>query len=153
MEALGIAASILQVATVGVQVGSALGICSSKLYHANKELESLAKQVEATSLALNSVAGLLQSLGMKASPFTTFHDDIDSVSQGCQKIFDQLTEGVNSFEQKCDKGKYRLQAFAKIKWLVKESELIGLRNALKHYMDALQLMLSVLKVAQTEQAP
>lgn len=153
MEALGIAASILQVATVGVQVGSALGICSSKLYHANKELESLAKQVEATSLALNSVAGLLQSLGTKASPFTTFHDDIGSVSQGCQKIFDQLREGVNSFERKCDKGKYRLQAFAKIEWLVKESELVGLRNALKHYMDALQLMLSVLKIAQTEQSP
>lgn len=153
MEAVGIAASILQVATVGIQVGSALGICSSKLYHANRDLESLAKQVGTTSYALNSVASLLSTLGPKASPFTTLQDDIASVSEGCRKIFDQLQESVESFERKCDKGKYRLHAFAKIEWLLKEGELTGLRNALKHYMDALQLMLSVLEIAQTEQAP
>lgn len=151
-DGFGIAAGVLQVAGFGAEVGSALWKCVEKIRHANKELAAMAGQVEATSKSLDAVGYLLDSPKTKAlhsGDTAQLYQDSRKVSEGCEKVFNELRDEVQRFQDKAGKAKTRLPFPSRVQWAMSSSKLVELQKVLMHYRDVLHLMVSVLHLAES----
>jgi hypothetical protein len=150
MEAFGLAAGILQVAGFGAEVGSTLWKCAKKLHNTSKELESIAGQVETTSLSLRRVDELLKDPVTKALHTPKLYEDTNTVSQGCHEVFCELDKSVRAYEAGSTPGKTRL--LSRTKWLFDSGRLGELGQVLRRYNNVLHLMVSVMTIVEGRRA-
>ena len=150
MEAFGLAAGVLQVAGFGAEVGSTLLRCAKKLHNASKEIESIARQVETTSLSLKRVDELLRDPATKALHTPKLYEDTNTVSQGCHEVFRELDKSVKEYEAKSTPGKMRF--VLRTKWLFDSDRLAELGQVLRRYNDVLHLMVSVMTIVEGRRA-
>jgi hypothetical protein len=150
MEAFGLAAGVLQVASFGAEVGSTLWKCAKKFHNASKELESIASQVETTALSLKRVDELLKDPATKALHTPKLYDDTNTVSQGCHDVFRELDKSVKAYELKSTPGKMRF--LSRTKWLFDSGRLAELGQVLRRYNDVLHLMVSVMTIVEGRRA-
>ena len=143
-EAFGLAAGVLQVASFGAELGSALWTCSKRIRYAAKELKALADQVDATATCLRSVGGLLDDPDTKGFHTPQLYDDTRAVSRGCNEVFLELEKAVKKFND----GGSKMTLTARLQWPLNSDKLTELLRVLKNYSDVLHLMLAVLQIVE-----
>lgn len=149
-EAFGIAAGILQVAGIGTEVGTTLWRCAKRLQNANKELETIANEVEVTALSLRRVVILLEDPATKALHTAKLLEDTNTVSENCLDVFRELDKSVKEYEVNSNSRKTRI--FSKARWLFDSGKLTELGRLLQHYRAVLHLMISVMSIAEARRA-
>lgn len=147
-EAFGLAAGVLQVAGFGAELGRALWTCARRLRHANKELQTLARQVDATAKCLGSVARLLDDPETKAFHTLKLYEDTRAVSDGCHEVFLELDKAICKFND----GGTKMSIIARLQWPLDSSKLTEPLKVLKNYNDVLHLMLAVLQIVEGRRA-
>lgn len=151
-EVFGIATGVLQVAGFGAAVGGTLLKCAREIRNANKELETIAVQVGATSKSLDAVGALLKDPETKDFHTPKLYEDTNAVSKGCHDVFCELENAVNQFQTKSGKSRYQLTLTARLQWPLSSARLMDLQKVLKHYSDVLHLMLAVLQIVEGRRA-
>ena len=124
--------------------------CAKKLHNASKEIESIARQVETTSLSLKRVDELLKEPATKALHTPKLYEDTNTVSQGCHEVFRELDKSVKEYEAKSTPGKMRF--VLRTKWLFDSDRLAELGQVLRRYNDVLHLMVSVMTIVEGRRA-
>lgn len=145
-EAFGIAAGILQVASVGTEVGTALWRCAKKLQNATKELETIANEVKVTALSLRRVVILLEDPATKALHTDRLLEDTDSVAKNCLDVFRELENSIR--ENGLNSNSLKVRLFSRGRWLLDSGKLGELGRLLQHYRAVLHLMISVMSIAE-----
>lgn len=148
MEGLGAAASILQVADIGFEVGIALFKYARKVVHAEKQLKELGDQVEANATCLKTVGTLLDDPETRALHTAKLYDDTRAVSRGCKEVFYELDKTIS----KLDDGGSKLSVGVRLQWPLYSRKLADLLKVLKNYSDVLHLMLAVLHIVEGRRA-
>lgn len=149
-EAFGIATGVLQVAGFGAALGGTLFKCAKEERSANKELETIATQVEATSKSLDAVGALLGDPDTKDVHTPKLYENTNAVAKGCHEVFCELKTAVNAFENKSRK--LKLTMIARLQWPLSSARLLDLQKVLKNYGDVLHLMLAVLQIVEGRRA-
>jgi hypothetical protein len=147
-EAFGLAAGVLQVADFGAELGSTLWTCAKRIRHANKELEALAGQVDATAKCLGSVGNLLEDPETRAFHTSKLYKDTRAVSNGCDEIFCQLDKAIRKFNNDGPK----MSLLARLQWPLSSTKLAESLKILKNYSNVLHLMLAVLQIVEGRRA-
>lgn len=147
-EAFGLAAGILQVASFGAKLGSKLWTCALKIKHANRELKSLARQVEATAKCLDSIGTLLNDPETEDFHTPKLYEDTQAVSQGFNDIFRELEQAVKKLEG----DSVRMTVTARLKWPLDGNKSAEPLRVLRNYNDVLHLMLAVLQIVEGRRA-
>lgn len=151
-EVFGVATGVLQVAGFGAALGGTLLKCAREIRNANKELETIAVQVEATSKSLDAVGALLRDPDTKDIHTPKLYEDTNAVSKGCHEVFCELHKAMNAFETKSGKSRYQLTMMARLQWPLSSARLVELQQVLKHYSEVLHLMLAVLQIVEGRRA-
>jgi hypothetical protein len=147
-EAFGLVAGVLQVAGFGAELGSALWTCARKIRYANKELEALASQVDATAKCLGSVGSLLDDPETRTFHTPKLYEDTRAVSRGCDEIFLELHKAIRKFN---DDG-HKMSVVARLQWPLSSNKLAESLKILKNYNNVLHLMLAVLQIVEGRRA-
>lgn len=146
LEALGVAASIIQIAEIGANLSIRLYAFCRKVKDSDQRLQSLSNDVSLTSNVLRQLGNNLQ----QDAEARLYNGDAVRISEDvlaeCGAIFDKISEAIESTEQHSAKG--RLQRVAtKVGYLFIEGDLELLRSNLDKLKSTMLLLLNVIMYA------
>lgn len=146
MEALGAAASIIQVAAVGLALAQALYKFCDEASSSNEQVKDLAFYVRSTSLVLEEIGKVFQEEDQGSRPMIS-QDAIVTVKeivQKCAGTFNDLQEIVDDAEQ---------SSLGVLKFSIKASRLKVLQFGLGEMRSNLQCMMQVIIYARLKAEP
>ncbi|OJJ60363.1 hypothetical protein ASPSYDRAFT_86955 [Aspergillus sydowii CBS 593.65] len=146
MEALGAAASIIQVAAVGLALAQALYKFCDEASSSNEQVKDLAFYVRSTSLVLEEIGKVFQEEDQGSRPMIS-QDAIVTVKeivQKCAGTFNDLQEIVDDAEQ---------SSLGVLKFSIKASRLKVVQFGLGEMRSNLQCMMQVIIYARLKAEP
>lgn len=149
LEAVGIAASILQLADVGMKVSINLCTLYSKVRRADANLQTLSSEVALTCSVLHQLGELLKQdrEGQLCSQRALI--TAQDVLEECRRVFDEIdcvTKHCH-LEVGYDRDKFLEKAFRRMTFVFKEPDLESLRKNLDRLKSTMLLMLNVIMYA------
>lgn len=135
-DPLSIAASLAGLITIGAQLLSIIGGIQAK---SSKELDTLSKEVRGVRDTLTQLQNIIQSHSISLSKDEDWLQALNNASCECGDTFLGLQKLLSSL---VSSSKYEL-VWKKIKWTVKEQEILEARRRLESYKSTLDLLLSI----------
>lgn len=136
MDPLSIAASVAGLITISTQI---LGIISTVKSKNNKELDSLTREVTAVRGILCQIQQIIQFQSAKPTKSSEWLDALNATLDDCGDLYlglQKQLEGL-SYHSKFDALK------KKVKWTLKEKDILEALRKLESYKLSLDLLLSV----------
>ncbi len=158
MAALGIVASVAQLADYGFKLSMKLFAYSEAVYSADKSIKSISSDVSLTSTVLRELCGIIKSDETRIVSNEAIEATRRTVEE-CLKLFEELESAIDRSmsgmglcmtdgEKAKGKAKKRDVAFEKLKWPFKQPKMELLRSNLDRLKANLALMLQVLSYAR-----
>lgn len=146
MEALGVAASIIQVAAVGLALAQTLYKFCDEASSSNEQVKDLAFYVRSTSLVLEEIGKVFQDEDLGSRPMISQNAIVTAkeIVEKCTGTFNDLQEIVDSAEQ---------SALGVLKFTMKASRLKVLQFGLGEMRSNLQCMMQVIIYARLKAEP
>ena len=152
MEAVGVAASVLAIATAGAQISIKLVTFSNQIATAASRVRMIANDVSLTSNVLQQLGDLMKK-DNKNDATSIFSDEAIQSTQNsadaCRDVFEKLDQvlkqssmRVQSFDEASER-KFTMSKREKLKWPFLQPGINDLRNALRDARDTLMLILQV----------
>ena len=135
-DPLSIAASVAGLITIGAQLLTIIGSVQAK---SSNELKTLSKEVGGVRDTLTQLQKIIQSHGINPSKDEGWLQALDSASCDCGDTFLGLQKILSGL---VSTSKYEV-VWKKIKWTVKEQEILEARRRLESYKSTLDLLLSI----------
>jgi methyl-accepting chemotaxis protein len=149
-EAVGLAASILQIAGAGAKLSTALYTFVGSVARADHEINDIAGDVELTANALDSVGKVFEDANDTVVISTKAVHDAKSLIKRCEEVFNEIQELIEKRRKVGKAGKKNLSALGKVFWPLKEQRIALLKGRLESAKSSLQLLLHVLQLASTQ---
>lgn len=146
-EALGIAASAIQVAGAGLKLADTLKAYTDSVRKAEKQLKPVADHVRLTSDVLTNVGFLLKNDEIRSLYTKDLLGSTDNALGGCRTAFENLDKFVTKLLNQNEVGKVSVQA--KFTLFFKQRELGLLQAHLERFKSSLDLVLGVLNLASS----
>ncbi|KUJ08200.1 uncharacterized protein LY89DRAFT_677091 [Mollisia scopiformis] len=158
IAALGVIASVAQLADYGFKLSIKLYSFSETVYTADRSIKSISNDVSLTSTVLKELCQIIESDDAHVVSENAILATKQTVDE-CLKIFGDLDEALNkslSNMGKLEKGESEKQkkvnrgtmTFERLKWPFKQSKMELLRSNLDRLKASLTLMLQVLSYAR-----
>lgn len=147
-EAIGVAASIIQIAGAGAKLSTALYNFTSSAVRADQEIRDIAGDVELTSNALSSVGEVFKTEDARSIVSKKAIQDANAIIKRCEEVFGEITEMVDKRRKVGEDGKKKVGFVGKIMWPMKEQRVELNRRRLESLKNSLVLFLHVLQLAQ-----
>lgn len=154
MAEFGIATGVLQVAGVGAALSSTLWKYVNQVRSADKDLETIADEVEVTARCLSTVGSFIQTSQTKALHSADLYENTKAVADGCKQIYGELEAALATVQARVHaKGvKRHLGWTDRLQWPLKSSRLRELQQVLQHYAAALHFEISALQLVESRRA-
>lgn len=146
MEAVGAAASIIQLASVGLTLAKTLYSLYDEVSSGNKQVKELSFYVRSTSIALEEVGKIFE----QESRMTNSLISRNSIATANDVIF-RCTEIFNKLEEMAQTG--QKSTLSLLTFSIKSSRLQVLQNRLEQSKIDLQLMMQVIIYARLKAGP
>lgn len=146
LEALGVAASILQIADIGVRVSVKLCTFYHQVKNVNESVRSLSSDVALTCSVLRQLGENLQQDEQAQLCSRQALDTAQDVLAECKKVFQQISEAVEPPDQNDAMGRIR-RAARKFGLALIERDLETFKCNLERVKSTMLLMLNVIMYA------
>jgi Fungal N-terminal domain of STAND proteins len=147
LAALGVVASVAQLADYGFRLSVKLYSYSAAVSRADKAVQSLSNEVSVTSAVLKELGGILQEDEAKYVSVTALQATSGTV-QECLAVFEELNQELEkclpSTSDAAEKAKFKINITGKLKFPFMEKKIGLLRANLDRLKSSLTLMLQVL---------
>ena len=158
MDGIGAAASIISVATAGVQISIKLITLASQISTASERISSIGNDVSLTSGVLRQLGDLMtQKAADNDTGISIFSqgglETTKSSASMCQRIFEEIDKAMKkASEQLRSKGRFsgskiKLSRMEKAKWPFLQPSIESLRIDLREAKGTLMLILQVTTLA------
>ena len=150
-EAIGLAASIIQIAGAGTKLSTSLYNFASSAVRADREVEDLANDVANTSMVLSSVGRLFEGDKTKNIIKKEAIQHAKNLIDQCERIFADINKVVD--KRRCiskDGKKARLTFRGKMGWPLKEQKLQFQKARLESLKSSLNTLLQVIELAESQ---
>ncbi|OQN96271.1 hypothetical protein B0A48_17833 [Cryoendolithus antarcticus] len=152
MAEFGIAAGVLQVASFGADVSSALYKSIRDVKNAARDIQALAEEVDATTNVLDAVASLLGNPKTASLHTTQLIKDTENVLDGCRKVFGELDRAAKQASDGLVEQSTWGRLTTKAKWPLSKGRVIELQGVLERYRSVMHMMLTVLQIGEGRSA-
>jgi methyl-accepting chemotaxis protein len=149
-EAIGLAASIIQIAGAGSKLSATLYQFVSSAARADQEIDDIAGDVQVTASALESVGEVFGNENATCVISKRAIQDANSLIKRCETVFDDIRELVDKRRKVCKDGKKSLSTLGKFAWPHKEQKVQLLRGRLESLKTSLNLLFNVLHLANAQ---
>lgn len=136
MDPLSIAASVAGLITISTQI---LGIISTVKSKNNKELDSLSREVTAVRGVLCQIQQIIQFQSAKPTKSSEWVDALNATLDDCGDLYLSLQKELQGL---CYHSKFDALK-KKVKWTLKEKDILETLRKLESYKLSLDLLLSV----------
>jgi hypothetical protein len=149
-EAVGLAASILQLAGAGTKLSIALYNFTNSAAHADRDVKYISDDVELTINALESVGKVFQTQNAEFIVSKKAIQDANNLIRKCEDVFKEIS-GIVEKRMRTDKdGKRSLSVRGILSYPMKEPRIELNRRRLESLKNSLMLLLHVLQLAQSQ---
>ncbi|KAE8379819.1 hypothetical protein BDV26DRAFT_290977 [Aspergillus bertholletiae] len=148
LEAIGVAASILQIAELGSNLSISLWTLYRKFKDADRNLQTLNNELALTCNVLRQLGNNLQQDEQSKLYSTQALITASDVHKECEQVFEKIKDivGVRTEETSA---KSRLRRVAqKFRFVLDESQLEALKNGLEHLKSTILLLLNTIMFAE-----
>ena len=149
-EALGVAASILQIAGAGTKLSITLYNFVGSAARADHEINDIANDVEITANALESVGKVFEDEDSKSIVSIKAIQDARNLIKRCEAVFEEVGKLIDKKQKVGKDGKKSLTIVGKFSWPMKEQRVQLLRSRLESLKNSLGLLLHVLQLANSQ---
>jgi hypothetical protein len=146
-ELVGLAASIIQIAGVGVKLSTTLYNFVGSATRADQEITDIAGDVEITANALDSVGKVFEDEDAPSVVSKKAIEHANSLIKRCEAVFREIHEVIDKRRKISKDGKKSLSALGKLSWPMKEQKIELLRRRLESLKNSLILLFHVLQLA------
>lgn len=151
LEAVGIAASILQIADVGMKVSINLCQLYSKVRRADSSLQTLSSEIALTCNVLHQLGELLKQDAQGSLCSQQALATAQDVLGECRRVFGEIENATERCKQNADderdKERFLGKTFRRMTFVFKEPDLEALRKNLDRLKSTMLLMLNVIMYA------
>jgi len=155
ITALGVVASVAQLADYGFKLSVKLFAYSEAVYKADESMKSISSDVSLTSTVLKELCQIIKSDESRVVSNGAIEATAQTVKE-CLAVFEQLNDALDksmgSVGLEIVQGKKKVKrgtvAFEKLKWPFKQPKMELLRSNLDRLKASLTLMLQVLSYAR-----
>ncbi|KAF2652587.1 hypothetical protein K491DRAFT_718811 [Lophiostoma macrostomum CBS 122681] len=151
VEAVGLAASILQIAGAGTKLSTSLYNFARSALRADQEVEDIANDVEITANALDSIGRVFNNENTKSVITKEAVTHARSLIKRCEGVFKEIQDVVD--KRRCtgkDGKKGGLSALGKLSWPMKEQKIQLQRGRLESLKNSLIVLLHVIQLANAQ---
>ncbi|KAL5120842.1 hypothetical protein ACEQ8H_001323 [Pleosporales sp. CAS-2024a] len=148
MAELGLAASIIQITGAGAKLSLALYHFTTSAVHADQNIADIARDVELTSNALESVSKVFETEDIRSMVSKKAIADANNLIRRCEAVFQDITELIDKRRKVSKNGIKSLGVMGKFLWPMKEQTVELHRKRLESLKNSLVLLLHVLQLAQ-----
>ncbi|ORY17268.1 hypothetical protein BCR34DRAFT_51250 [Clohesyomyces aquaticus] len=149
-EAVGLAASIIQIAGAGAKLSTTLYQFVSSAARADQEINDIAGDVQVTASALESVGEVFGNENASCVVSKRAIQDANSLIKRCETVFTDIHELIDKRRKVCKDGKKSLSTLGKFAWPHKEQKVQLLRGRLESLKTSLNLLFNVLHLANAQ---
>lgn len=149
-EAIGVAASIIQIAGVGVKLSTTLYNFAGSVVRADQELDDIAGDVKVTANAFNNIGELFADQESNSIVTTKAIVDAEDLIKRCGSVFADLEELTEKRRKVGKDGKKVLSTFGRLGFPLKEQKMELLRRRLESLKNSLVLLLNVLQLGKMQ---
>lgn len=149
MAEVALAASVIQIASVGVKLSTTLYAFAETVSAAEKTLKHIADDVSLTSAVLKQLGRNLEWDNQRGIASHNAIKTAEEVMHECLEVFNDIEATLEKAVKKAESGKYGMgkAAFAKLRWPLLQPKMELLRSNLERHKTTLILMLNVLTYA------
>jgi hypothetical protein len=147
ITAVGLAASVIQIAGAGVQLSTALYQYTTSAVHADQDIADISSDVKLTSNALESVGEVFSTHDAKSIVSQKAIQDASEIIKRCEIVFNDISDLVEK-GTRLKNGHKRLSVLGKWSWPMKEKRVELHKKRLESLKNSLMLLLHVLQLAQ-----
>ncbi|KAH7410112.1 hypothetical protein DE146DRAFT_338997 [Phaeosphaeria sp. MPI-PUGE-AT-0046c] len=147
-EAVGLVASIVQIAGTGAKLSSTLYHYTTTAVRADQDIADIASDIDLTSNALESIGKVLETEDHRSIVSKKAILDANSIIKRCEAVFKDISGLVEKRQTVSKHGKKSLSVMGKLSWPMKEQRLELYRKRLESLKNSLTLLLHVLQLAQ-----
>lgn len=145
-EAIGVAASILQIAGAGLKLSTTLINYASAARHSDQDVADIAHDVQLTANALDNVGRVFEREEGQSVVSRKAVQDAQGLIRRCDAVFGEMQELIDK-RMKIGKDGKILSTLGKLSWPMKEQRVELLRRRLDSLKNSLVLLLHVLQLA------
>ncbi|KAF2133362.1 hypothetical protein P153DRAFT_353730 [Dothidotthia symphoricarpi CBS 119687] len=146
-ELVGLTASIIQIAGVGVKLSTTLYDFVGSAARADQEIAAIAGDVELTANALDSVGKVFENKDIQSIVSNRAIQDANNLIKRCEAVFKEISEVLDKRRKTWKNGKKSLSTLGKLSWPMKEQRVELLRRRLESLKNSLMLLLHVIQFA------
>ena len=159
MDGISAAASILAIASAGVQISIKLSAFATQVGTASDRIRSIGSDVSLTSNVLQQLSALMNKRGGQ-EPIEIFSEDglrsTEASADACKRVFHELEESLRKASKQLRHDtsgaaaigkKVTLTKYEALKWPFLQPNIDGLRSALRDARETLMLVLQVATLA------
>lgn len=148
MEPLSVAASVLEVAGAGLKLATTLYTFAETVFHADKELKNVARDLSLTSSVIKELGTVLeQDQASRICSQNAIQTAKDTI-QGCQDVSREIDAAMQRSLRSENKSKPSVPFLRRLIWPLKERRMELIRSNLEKLKSTLMLMLQVLQYAK-----
>jgi hypothetical protein len=150
-EAIGLAASIIQIAGAGTKLSTSLYNFAQSAARADEEVNDIANDVEITANALDSVGRVFNDEDSKSVISKEAVTHARSLIKRCEGVFKEIQVVVD--KRRCtgkDGKKGGLSRLGKLSWPMKEQKIQLQRGRLESLKNSLIVLLHVIQLANAQ---
>lgn len=147
-EAVGLVASIVQIAGTGAKLSSALYHFTTSAVRADQDIADIASDIDLTSNALESIGKVFETEDTQSIISKKAILDANSIIKRCEAVFRDIADLVEKRRVVSKHGKKSLSVMGKLSWPMKEQRVELYRRRLESLKNSLTLLLHVLQLAQ-----
>lgn len=148
MDGLTVAATILQVAGVGLQTSAALYQYTKSVSSADEKLNSIALEIDITSSVLTQLGELLKLESASRAYRPEMFQTAAKAAAGCKHAFEEIDGALQKVSERSTASKTPLRVSSRLMWPLRMPKIEDLRNNLDRLKSSLTMMLGVLSVAR-----
>lgn len=146
IEAVGLAAAILQLGGMGAELSKALYKFMRTATSAEAEIENLANDIDLTCAALESVNDALQTKHKTSIATETARLRAARTITSCRAIFVEISKFIHGTRKRRQDGTLYTTVAGKINWPFNKTEILELSRRLESRKLSLSLLLHVLQL-------
>ncbi|KAH7366623.1 hypothetical protein BKA66DRAFT_573287 [Pyrenochaeta sp. MPI-SDFR-AT-0127] len=147
-EAVGLAASIIQIAGAGAKLSIALYNFTDSAARADQDIRHIADDVELTANALENVGKVFETEEAKSIVSKKAIQHANNIIKKCEDVFNEISDMIEKRRKIGKDGKKSLSMMGKLAWPMKEQRVELNRRRLESLKNSLVLLLNVLQLAQ-----
>ena len=146
-EAVGLAASIIQIAGAGLTLSKALYVYVDSTTKADNEVADIASDIEITANALDSVGKVFEDEDSASVVSKKAIRDAENIVKRCEAVFGEIQQVIDKRRKTGKDGKKSLTMIGKLAWPMKTEKVELLRRRLESLKNSLVLLFHVLQLA------